>query len=165
MGEGISQAQIDEALNSDNGKQQFLEMVFQAKSDKFAMAELRALDEQSQVREQLRLGALAMRRQEEERAIQELQVELTGLKLATLQKRALLSGITSNLVDAALDDVSDAKQALIAICIEAEVDGLIQQIHQSPSPIPRMSTSGSPTAPTRVRQKTHQSPSPVPRMS
>ena len=148
--EGASQVQINEALNSDDAKQQIIEMVVLAQSDKVAAAKMAAVEEESQLQEQIRLGALVMKRQEQERAVEELRVELTGLRLGDLQQHALLSGIMSDLVEEAMDDPSDAKQALIAICIEAELGGLIYQEPHSLSPIPTMSMLGSPSRPTRV---------------
>ena len=47
--EGASKAQIDEAMDSDDAKQQLIEMVFQAQSDKVAAAELAALEKESQL--------------------------------------------------------------------------------------------------------------------
>ena len=149
MLEGATQTQINEALDSDNAKQQFIEMIYQAQSDKVAAAEQTAEEEKSQLREQIRLGALAMHQQEHQQAVQRLQAELTGLKLAALQERALLSGTSSDLVKEALNSVTDAKQALVAICMETELGGRIgQEPLQSLSPIPVISMVDRPTTPT-----------------
>ena len=147
--EGATYAQIEAACDSDNAKQQIIEMVVQAQSDKVAAAEMAAAEEESQLREQIRLGALVMKRQEQERAVEQLRAELTGLRLGALQKRARLFGVTSDLVEEAMDDASDAKQALIAICIEAELGIMIQETNQG-SPIPTVLILDRPSTPVRL---------------
>ena len=149
--EGASNVQIDAALASDDAKQQFIEMVYHAQAANFAAAQLAAAEEESQLRKQLRWvsGALAMQRQEQERAVQALRAELSGLGLNALSERALLSGITSDLVKGALDDPSDAKQALIEICIEAELGIMIQETDQG-SPIPTVLILDRPSTPVRL---------------
>ena len=147
--EGASKTQIDAALDSDDAKQQFIEMVFQAQSGKVAAAELAAVEEESHLREQLRLGALNMKRLEQERAVQVLRAELSELGLRALHERALLFGILSDLVKEALDDPSDAKQALIEICIEAELGIMIQETDQG-SPIPTVLILDRPSTPVRL---------------
>ena len=143
---GASTTSVQEALNSDNAKQQMIEMVFQAQTAKFAAAELAAA-------EQLRLGALVtQRRQEQERAVQGSRAELAGLGLADLEERALLFGIIPDVVDAALDDNVDAKRALIELCIEAEFGAFVHEdTSQSLSPLPTVSLSKRSSTPTRVR--------------
>jgi len=145
--EGVGQAQINEALDSDNVKNQLVEMIFQAQSEKVAVAELEFLQEELQLRQELRLEALAKKQQEQQRAAQELRAELSGLRLRGLHERTLGFGITSDLIDKALDDVSDAKQALIELCIEAEFGAVIhQETDLSPSPARRLPILDSPSA-------------------
>jgi hypothetical protein len=133
--EGASEAQIEVALDSDDAKQQMIEMVFQAQRAKVAegnsLAELTAKEDEILMKRQELLILHQEREQKEavQTQAQAMRVELAGLGLGALEKRARLVAITSDLVDVALDDDLDAKKALIELCIEAEF-GAFADINQ-----------------------------------
>ena len=104
-----------------------------------------------------------MKRQEQKRAVQAIRAELTELRLGALEERALLFGITSDLVYAALDDEVDAKRALIELCISVEFGACVHEdITQSPSPLPNISLSTRPSTPTRFSPDTQPGMTPLP---
>ena len=168
---GVSQADVDAALDADDAKQNLIGMVVRAHLQRDGAAEAEraelvaelmrlrigglqkraamegaaaddleaALDDADDPKKalidlilQTRADAAAAdggkapsgeqkRQAERERAEQKLREVLSAMRLGALQKRALLGGATAEEVESALDDGTDAKAALIRLCVDAEL--------------------------------------------